>query len=90
MFLFQGTSRKGCRIIHCTDPLGKCGCDYIGSGCVSIHVTQSFVNTWPLPFSTIEAKTMSTTIGSIIKWPIQLLLPDNEEFHTPSEQVVEL
>ena len=79
MFFIQGSSRKGCGTIHCIDPLGKCGCDYIGNGCVSVHVAQSFENTWPLPFPTSEAKTMCEAIGSIIRWPIQLLVLDNVE-----------
>ena len=90
MFLSQGNSRKGCGVIHCVDPLGKCGCDYIGIGCVSVHVTQSFENTWPLPFPTIEAKTMETAIGSIIRWPINLLVLDNEKFHNNFETDLEL
>ena len=90
VFLSQGNSRKGCGVIHCVDPLGKCGCDYIGIGCVSVHVTQSFENTWPLPFPTIEAKTMETAIGSIIRWPINLLVLDNEKFHNNFETDLEL
>ena len=90
VFLSQGNSRKGCGIIHCTDPLGKCGCDYIGNGCVSVHVTLSFENTWPLPFPTTEAMTMSAAIGSIIRWPINLLMPDNERLQNYSKHVLEV
>lgn len=93
VFLAQGNSRKGCGIIHCIDPLEKCGCDYIGNACVSIHVTESIENTWPLPFPTIEATTMSSAVGSIIKWPIHLLMPDmpdKEGLHNHSEHVEQL
>ena len=90
VFPFQHNSRKGCGVIHCVDPLGKCGCDYIGSGCVSIHVTQSFESTWPLPLPTTEAKTMADAIGSIIRWPTHLLVQENAEFHNNDENVVEV
>ena len=88
MFLTLGSSRKGSGIIHCTDPLGKCGCDYIGNGCVSIHVTQSFENAWPLTFPTTEATTMSSVVGSIIRWPIHLILMLHNEGHT-SEHLIQ-
>lgn len=77
---------KGSGVIHCTDPLEKCGSDYIGNGCVSIHVTQSFENTWPLPFPTAEATTMSSAVGSIIRWPIHLLMLHNEG-HIPEHVI---
>ena len=58
VFLILGLSKKGCGIFQCIDPLGKCGCDYIGEGCFSVHVSQSFHNTCSLPYLTIEANTM--------------------------------
>ena len=90
VFLSRGTSKKGCGIIQCVDPQEKCGCDYIGHGCVSVHVTQSIEDSWPLPFPTIEAKNMSSAVGSIIKWPIQLLMQSKEGFHDHAEYVEDL
>ena len=41
-------------------------------------------------FSMMEAKTMATTVGSIIRWPIHLLVLDNEGFHNNVENLVQV
>ena len=89
VFLTQGTSKKARGTIHCMDPLAKCGCDYIGKECVSIQVTQSIEDTCALPFPTIEANTMSSAAGSIIRWPILSFLADNEGLHDHFEHATQ-
>ena len=41
-------------------------------------------------FSNNEVKTMSSAVGSIIKWPIHLLVPYKEGLHSHFEHVEEL
>lgn len=76
VFLVEGLSKKGYGIIHCIDPNEMCGLEQIGDSCVSVHVMGCIDATYKLPFPTMDASTMSEAVGSLIKWPRDMLLKD--------------
>lgn len=86
IFLFQGTSRKVCKVSHCIVHLVKCGYDYIADGWVSVkfweHIATSFFHN--------RCKYNDSTSWKHCMWPIKLLMLHNERFQTHFEHVVEL
>ena len=85
VFLVDASTRKARGIVHSTDPCARCGFESIGATCVAIHVLESFDDTFMIPFETMDARNMSQAVGSIIKWPLNGIIKDNDSTDTIEE-----
>ena len=89
MFLVHGSTRKARGVVHSTDASQRCGFELIGATCVAIHVLQSFDDPFLIPFVTMDARTMSEAVGSIIRWPLKDIVLDKDNNDTIEENFEE-